>query len=112
MSARRLVECVPNFSEGRDTSVINAIADAVRAVPGVTLLDVDPGASTHRTVYTFVGEPDAVVNAAVAAAKVARQKIDMRKHKGTHVDILSKVGMINGLRQKLSSFNLKLYRLQ
>ena len=58
---RRLVECVPNFSEGRDRSVIDAIAEAIRRSEGCTLLDVDPGASTNRTVYTFVGEPEAVV---------------------------------------------------
>ena len=59
---RALVECVPNFSEGRDRAVIDAIAEAIRDAPGCTLLDVDPGASTNRTVYTFVGPPDAVVD--------------------------------------------------
>ena len=67
---RKLVECVPNFSEGRDRAVIDAIADAIRATAGCTLLDVDPGASTNRTVYTFVGEPEAVVEGALAAARV------------------------------------------
>ena len=62
---RTLVECVPNFSEGRDLAVIDAIADAIRATAGCTLLDVDPGASTNRTVYTFVGAPDAEGNYAV-----------------------------------------------
>ena len=69
---RRLVECVPNFSEGRDRAVIEAIAAAIRATAGCTLLDVDPGKSTNRTVYTFVGSPDAVVEGALAAARVAR----------------------------------------
>jgi glutamate formiminotransferase/formiminotetrahydrofolate cyclodeaminase len=81
---RKLVECVPNFSEGRDRAVIDAIADAIRATAGCTLLDVDPGASTNRTVYTFVGSPEAVVEGALAAARVARLRIDMRMHKGEH----------------------------
>jgi glutamate formiminotransferase / formiminotetrahydrofolate cyclodeaminase len=80
----KLVECVPNFSEGRDPGVIEAIAAAIRAVPGCSLLDVDPGRSTNRTVYTFVGTPDAVVEAALAGARVARERIDMRKHRGEH----------------------------
>jgi glutamate formiminotransferase / formiminotetrahydrofolate cyclodeaminase len=81
---RKLVECVPNFSEGRDPAVIEAIADSVRRTPGCTLLDVDPGRSTNRTVYTFVGGPEAVVEGALAAARAARQHIDMRRHKGEH----------------------------
>lgn len=84
MKTRKIVECVPNFSEGRDENVINAIAEAIRNTPGCTLLDVDPGKSTNRTVYTFVGEPKAVVEGALNAAKVARKLIDMRKHKGEH----------------------------
>jgi glutamate formiminotransferase/formiminotetrahydrofolate cyclodeaminase len=79
-----LVECVPNFSEGRDRAVIDAIAEAIRASAGCTLLDVDPGASTNRTVYTFVGAPAAVVEGALAAARVARQRIDMRRQRGEH----------------------------
>jgi glutamate formiminotransferase/formiminotetrahydrofolate cyclodeaminase len=81
---RKLVECVPNFSEGRDRAVIDAIADAIRRTAGCALLDVDPGASTNRTVYTFVGAPEAVVEGALAAARVARQRIDMRTQKGEH----------------------------
>jgi glutamate formiminotransferase/formiminotetrahydrofolate cyclodeaminase len=81
---RKLVECVPNFSEGRDRAVIDAIADAIRSTAGCTLLDVDPGASTNRTVYTFVGAPEAVVEGALAAARVARARIDMRQQKGEH----------------------------
>ncbi len=80
----RIVECVPNFSEGRDRKVIDAIAGAIRATAGCTLLDVDPGQSTNRTVYTFVGEPEAVVEGALAAARVARGLIDMRRHRGEH----------------------------
>jgi glutamate formiminotransferase/formiminotetrahydrofolate cyclodeaminase len=81
---RKLVECVPNFSEGRDRAVVDAIAEAIRATPGCTLLDVDPGASTNRTVYTFVGVPEAVVEGALAGARVARSRIDMRVQQGEH----------------------------
>jgi glutamate formiminotransferase/formiminotetrahydrofolate cyclodeaminase len=84
MQPRKLVECVPNFSEGRDQKVIDAIADAVRQTPGCTLLDVDPGQSTNRTVYTFVGSPETVVEGALAAARVARERIDMRRQTGEH----------------------------
>jgi len=81
---RKIIECVPNFSEGRDEAVINAISEAIRRTKGCTLLDVDPGKSTHRTVYTFVGDPDSVIEGALAAARVARAKIDMQNHKGEH----------------------------
>lgn len=79
-----LVECVPNFSEGRDPKVISAITDAIISVEGVALLDVDPGASTNRTVVTFVGPPQAVVEAAVRAGRAAADSIDMRRHHGAH----------------------------
>ncbi len=79
-----IVECVPNFSEGRDPGVIKEITDAVERVSGVTLLDVDPGENTNRTVVTFVGSPDAVAEAAFAAVARAAQVIDMRRHKGEH----------------------------
>jgi len=79
-----LVECVPNFSEGRDADVIKAITDAIQAINGVTLLDVDPGEATNRTVVTFVGPPDAVVDAAVAAGITAAEVIDMSTHTGEH----------------------------
>ena len=81
---QKLIECVPNFSEGRDQNVIRQITDAVESVDGVSLLDVDPGASTNRTVVTFVGSPDAAVEAAFRAIKKAAELIDMRKHKGAH----------------------------
>jgi len=81
---RPLVECVPNFSEGRNEKTINAIADAIRAVSGVKLLDVDPGFSTNRTVVTMVGGPDEVVEAAFQAIARAGQLIDMRQHRGEH----------------------------
>ncbi len=80
----RLVECVPNFSEGRNRAVIDAIADAIKGVAEVKLLDVDPGADTNRTVYTFVGPPDAVSDAALKAARKASELIDMAKHHGAH----------------------------
>jgi glutamate formiminotransferase / formiminotetrahydrofolate cyclodeaminase len=81
---RKLVECVPNFSEGRDTSIIGKITDSIKEVSGVTLLNVDPGSSTNRTVVTFVGDPDSVVDAAFRAAKTAFELIDMRNHRGEH----------------------------
>ncbi|XP_040297811.1 formimidoyltransferase-cyclodeaminase [Bufo bufo] len=80
----KLVECVPNFSEGRNKEVIDALAAAISETEGCRLLDVDPGASTNRTVYTFVGTPKAVVEGALNAARVAFKMIDMSKHKGEH----------------------------
>jgi glutamate formiminotransferase/formiminotetrahydrofolate cyclodeaminase len=79
-----VVECVPNFSEGRDMAKIKVITDAIEAVPGVRLLDVDPGADTNRTVVTFVGDPDQVVEAAFQAVKTAAQVLDMAHHHGAH----------------------------
>jgi glutamate formiminotransferase / formiminotetrahydrofolate cyclodeaminase len=81
---QKLIECVPNFSEGRDRNVIRQITDAIESVDGVSLLDVDPGASTNRTVVTFVGSPDAAVEAAFRGITKAAELIDMRKHKGAH----------------------------
>ena len=81
---KRIIECVPNFSEGRNMEAIKQITDAIEAVKGVKLLDVDPGEATNRTVVTFVGEPEAVVDAAVAGIKRATEVIDMRLHKGAH----------------------------
>lgn len=80
----RIVECVPNFSEGRDRARIDAIVTAMGAVSGVTVLDVDPGADTHRTVVTLVGDPDAVVEAAYRGIAEAARRIDMAVHKGAH----------------------------
>ncbi len=82
--ASQLIECVPNFSEGRDLSVIKQITDQIESVDGVTLLDVDPGAATNRTVVTMVGEPQAVIEAAVRAGRKAAELIDMSKHHGEH----------------------------
>jgi len=81
---KQLIECVPNFSEGRDMSIIKQITDQIETVDGVKLLDVDPGKATNRTVVTFVGEPDAVVEAAYRAMKKAAEVIDMSKHSGEH----------------------------
>ena len=78
----QVVECVPNFSEGRNEAAIEAIAEAIRCTDGCHLLDVGPGPSTNRTVYTFVGSPHAVVEAAMNATRVAKQWINMTKHKG------------------------------
>jgi glutamate formiminotransferase/formiminotetrahydrofolate cyclodeaminase len=80
----KLVECVPNFSEGRDKDKIQAIAREIESTPGVKLLDVDPGESTNRTVVTFIGSPEAVGEAAFRAIKKAAEVIDMRRHKGAH----------------------------
>ena len=81
---KRIIECVPNFSEGRDRQVIDAIAAAIASVEGVKVLDIDPGEATNRTVITFVGEPDPVCEAAFRGAAKAQELIDMRKHHGAH----------------------------
>lgn len=81
---KQIIECVPNFSEGRNLSVIKQITDAIEAVKGVKLLDVDPGEATNRTVVTFVGEPKDVVEAAFRGVVKASQLIDMRQHHGAH----------------------------
>lgn len=81
---KRLIECVPNFSEGRDRAVIDAITDSIKSVENIILLDVDPGEATNRTVVTFVGEPEAVVEAAFRGIRRAAELIDMRGHHGAH----------------------------
>ncbi|MFN8152913.1 MAG: glutamate formimidoyltransferase [Bacteroidia bacterium] len=81
---KQLIECVPNFSEGRDEKIIQQIADAIRSVEGVKLLNVDPGKATNRTVVTMVGEPALIVEAAFRAIRTAAELIDMSKHKGEH----------------------------
>jgi len=80
----QLIECVPNFSEGRNEDTINAIANAVKSVAGVKLLNVDPGKTTNRTVFTIVGQPEQVIDAAFQAIKVASELIDMQAHSGEH----------------------------
>ncbi len=81
---KKVIECVPNFSEGRDLAVIKQITDVIESVQGIRLLDVDPGESTNRTVVTFVGEPEPVKEAAFRAVQKAAELIDMSKHKGEH----------------------------
>ena len=84
MMEKKIIECVPNFSEGRDMGIIKQITDAIESVEGVKLLDVDPGKDTNRTVVTFVGSPDAVSEAAFRSVKKASEVIDMSKHHGAH----------------------------
>jgi glutamate formiminotransferase/formiminotetrahydrofolate cyclodeaminase len=81
---KKIIECVPNFSEGRDPEIIRQITDAIASVEGISLLNVDPGASTNRTVVTFAGSPDAAVEAAFRGIQKAAELIDMRRHKGAH----------------------------
>ena len=80
----KLIECVPNFSEGVDESIISQITDEICSINRVTLLDVDPGKDTNRTVVTFIGMPDQVIQAAFLAIKKASELIDMSNHKGEH----------------------------
>lgn len=80
----KIIKCVPNFSEGRNQKIIGRIAEAISNVEGCTLLDVDPGASTNRTVYTFVGDQDTIIEGALAGARLAKELIDMRTHSGEH----------------------------
>ncbi len=84
MSKSQIIECVPNFSEGCNVQIIKQITDVIEAIEGVTLLDVDPGKATNRTVVTFVGHPEAVIEAAFQAIVKAGELIDMRQHKGEH----------------------------
>ncbi len=81
---KRILECVPNYSEGRDPAVIDAIVGAIGSVPGVQVLHVDGGAAANRTVVTFAGAPEAVVEAAFRGSKAAQERIDMRVHHGEH----------------------------
>ncbi len=81
---KRLIECVPNISEGRDSNKIKAIAEVVETIEGVKLLDIDPGKATNRTVITFVGEPEKVIEAAFLLIQKASELIDMKKHSGEH----------------------------
>lgn len=81
---KKVIECVPNFSEGRDLAVIRQITDAIESVQGIRLMDVDPGESTNRTVVTFIGEPEPVKEAAFRAVQKASELIDMSKHQGEH----------------------------
>jgi len=81
---KKIIECVPNFSEGRNKKIIDAIAKAIKGTPECILLDVDPGKSTNRTVFTFIGDPESVIKGALNAARKAQELIDMQNHKGEH----------------------------
>ena len=81
---RQIIECVPNFSEGRNMEVIDSIADSIEEAGGVKVLNIDPGAATNRTVITFAGSPESVVEAAFQGVKKAGEMIDMRQHHGAH----------------------------
>ena len=81
---QQIIECVPNYSEGRDRAVIEAIVSAISSVEGVKVLNVDPGEATNRTVVTFVGSPEAVTEAAFRGSAMAKERIDMRRHHGAH----------------------------
>ena len=82
---KKIVECVPNISEGNNQSVINKIVDVVKKYPGIKLLNVDPGKATNRTVITFVGDAEIIVDAAFSLISKAKELIDMRSHSGEHL---------------------------
>lgn len=110
---KKIIECVPNFSEGNDLSIIKKITDRIESVDGVKLIDVDPGKATNRTVVTFVGSPDEVCEAAFQAVKKAQELIDMRKHKGEHprfgaTDVLPLVPVSNVTMEETVEYALKL----
>lgn len=110
---KQLIECVPNISEGRDQAKINAIAGVVETVEGVKLLDIDPGKATNRTVITFVGEPDNVIEAAFRLIKKASELIDMSKHSGEHprfgaTDVCPLVPIANISMEETAAFAHKL----
>src|SRR5947209_3901822 len=104
----QIVECVPNISEGRRAEVYHAVADAAGSAPGVTLLNVDPGADTNRTVITFVGEPEAVLEGAFRLVKKGLELIDMTVHRGAH----PRIGAVDiGARKFLVAYNVNLNTL-
>ena len=110
---KQLIECVPNFSEGRDMGVIKLITDEIESVEGVKLLDVDPGKATNRTVVTFVGDPDAVIEAAFLAISKAAEIIDMSRHKGEHprfggTDVCPLVPVANTTMEETAEYARKL----
>ncbi len=110
---KQIIECVPNFSEGRDLTVIKQITDVIESCEGVRLLDVDPGAATNRTVVTFVGTPDEVIEAAFQAVKKAASLIDMSKHSGAHprfgaTDVCPLVPVANITMEEVAEYARKL----
>src|ERR1700743_2623842 len=111
----KLIECVPNFSEGRDLNIIRQITNEVESVEGVRLLNVDPGKATNRTVVTFVGEPDAVIEAGFLAIKKAGELIDMSRHKGEHprmgaTDVCPLIPIANITMEETAAYGQKLAR--
>jgi glutamate formiminotransferase/formiminotetrahydrofolate cyclodeaminase len=112
---KQLIECVPNFSEGRDEKIIRQITDAIQSVDGIKLLNIDPGKDTNRTVVTFVGEPEQVIEAAFRGAQMAAQLIDMSKHKGEHprfgaIDVCPLVPIANITMEETVVYARKLAR--
>ena len=110
---KKLIECVPNFSEGRDMGIIDRITQEIDGVDGVKLLDVDPGKATNRTVVTFVGTPDEVLEAAFRAVKKASELIDMSKHKGEHprmgaTDVCPLIPVANITMEEVAQYARKL----
>jgi glutamate formiminotransferase / formiminotetrahydrofolate cyclodeaminase len=108
-----IIECVPNFSEGKDIQIIHKITDQIKTVEGVKLIDIDPGKATNRTVVTFVGPPEQVCEAAFLAVKKAAELIDMRKHKGEHprfgaTDVLPLVPVANITMEETIEYARKL----
>ena len=109
----KIIECVPNFSEGNNMQIISQITDVIKSVEGVKLIDVDPGKATNRTVVTFVGEPEAVCEAAFRAVKMAAELIDMSKHHGEHprfgaTDVLPLIPIKNISMEETAEFARKL----
>src|ERR1700754_3823567 len=110
---QQIIECVPNFSEGRNLTIIKQITNEIESVRGVRLLNVDPGKATNRTVVTFVGEPEAVVEAAFRAIKKAGELIDMSKHSGEHprmgaTDVCPLIPIANMTMEETAAFAVKL----
>lgn len=109
----QIIECVPNFSEGKDIQIIHKITDQIKTVEGVKLIDIDPGKATNRTVVTFVGPPEQVCEAAFLAVKKAAELIDMKKHKGEHprfgaTDVLPLVPVANITMEETMEYARKL----
>ena len=107
----QIIECVPNISEGRDTKKIQEIANIVTTVEGVKLLDVDPGKATNRTVITFVGEPNNVIEAAFRLIKKASELIDMSKQKGEHPTNTCIFGKLNITNNCCTWCNKKIFTI-
>jgi glutamate formiminotransferase/formiminotetrahydrofolate cyclodeaminase len=110
---KQLIECVPNFSEGVNLDIINQITEAIQSVNGISLLNVDPGKATNRTVVTFIGEPTAVVEAAFKGIVKAAQLIDMTKHKGEHprmgaTDVCPFIPVANITMEETAAYSVKL----